>query len=102
MLQLYGSSIMAKIVLWYWSQDFPNHLANMNYAICFRIENGYCGIKYMQPASDIYSFTLSGDATICKSGNLSQFSVTRLGDFRKVLMTNVPLKEAKKYDDFLG
>jgi hypothetical protein len=46
--------------------DYPNHLANLNYAICFRIENGYCGIKYMQPTADIYSFTLSGDATICK------------------------------------
>lgn len=48
------------------NNDLPNHLANQNYAICFRIENGYCGIKYMQPAADIYSFTLSGDATICR------------------------------------
>jgi len=47
--------------------QLPNHLANLNYAICFRIENGYCGMKFSQPISDIYSFTLSGDATMCKS-----------------------------------
>lgn len=28
------------------SGDGPNHLANLNYAICFRIANGFCGIKY--------------------------------------------------------
>ena len=44
----------------------PNHLANLNYAICFRIANGFCGIKYSQVASDIYSFTLSGDASTLK------------------------------------
>lgn len=45
----------------------PNHLANLNYAICFRIANGFCGIKYSQVASDIYSFTLSGDASTLKN-----------------------------------
>ena len=26
----------------------PNHLANLNYAICIRVANGYCGVKYTQ------------------------------------------------------
>ncbi len=43
--------------------DGPNHLANLNYAICFRIENGFCGIKYSQVTSDVNSFTISGDAS---------------------------------------
>ena len=43
--------------------DGPNHLANMNYAICFRIENGFCGIKYSQVSSDTFSFTLSDDSS---------------------------------------
>ena len=45
------------------ADDGPNHLANLNYAICFRIENGFCGIKYSQVSSDLFSFTLSGDAS---------------------------------------
>eukprot|EP00093_Oithona_nana_P004803 04803.XXX_226673_223125_1 [CDS] Oithona nana genome sequencing. len=55
------------------SGDGPNHLANLNYAICFRIANGFCGIKYSQVSSDIYSFTLSGDAS-----NLNQLEKTRV------------------------
>ena len=42
--------------------DGPSHLANLNYAVCFRIENGFCGIKYGQVTSDTFSFTISGDA----------------------------------------
>ena len=45
------------------ADDGPNHLANLNYAICFRIENGFCGIKYSQVSSDLFSFTLTGDAS---------------------------------------
>lgn len=41
----------------------PNHLANLNYAICIRVDNGYCGIRYAQPTSDPFSFTLSRDAS---------------------------------------
>lgn len=55
------------------SGDGPNHLANLNYAICFRIANGFCGIKYSQVSSDIYSFTLSGDAS-----NINQLEKTRV------------------------
>lgn len=40
----------------------PNHLANQNYAVCIRVENGYCGIRYSQVTNDIYSFTVSGDS----------------------------------------
>ena len=44
--------------------DGPNHLAYLNYAICFRDEHGFCGIKFSQAAGDIYSFTVSGDASV--------------------------------------
>ena len=44
--------------------DGPNHLANLQYAICFRIENGFCGIKYSQVSADTFSFTISGDSSI--------------------------------------
>lgn len=43
--------------------DGPSHLANLNYAVCFRIENGFCGIKYGQITSDTFSFTISGDSS---------------------------------------
>ena len=33
-----------------------------NYAVCIRVENGYCGIRYSQVTNDIYSFTVSGDS----------------------------------------
>lgn len=36
----------------------PNHLANLNYAICIRMESGFCGIRYSQ--IDTFSFTLTG------------------------------------------
>ena len=39
----------------------PNHLANLNYAICIRMESGFCGIRYSQV--DKFSFTLSLDAS---------------------------------------
>lgn len=32
-----------------------------NYAVCIRVENGYCGIRYSQVSNDIYSFSVSGD-----------------------------------------
>ena len=35
----------------------------MQYAICFRIENGFCGIKYSQVSADTFSFTISGDSS---------------------------------------
>ncbi len=41
----------------------PNHLANLNYAVCIRVSNGYCGIKYSQSQGDPYSFTVSEDAS---------------------------------------
>ena len=43
------------------ADEDPNHLANLNYAICIRVANGYCGIRYSQVANDEYSFTISGD-----------------------------------------
>ncbi len=45
----------------------PNHLANQNYAMCIRVENGYCGISYSQVSTDLYSFTVSGDASPSES-----------------------------------
>ena len=58
------------------ADDGPNHLANLNYAICFRIENGFCGIKYSQVSSDLFSFTLSGDAsTITALGIIKVFGI---------------------------
>ena len=38
-----------------------NHLANLNYAACVRMESGYCGIRWSQYPSDAVSFTISGD-----------------------------------------
>ena len=38
----------------------PNQLANLNYAICIRMESGFCGIRYSQV--DNFSFAISGDA----------------------------------------
>ena len=26
----------------------PNQIANLNYAICMRMESGFCGIRYSQ------------------------------------------------------
>ena len=56
--------------------DGPNHLANLNYAICFRIENGFCGIKYSQVTSDIFSFTLTGDASALTALTKDQVEVS--------------------------
>ena len=50
------------------SANQPNHLANLNYAICIRVENGYCGVRYSQISTDPYSFTLSGDSSPSKNG----------------------------------
>ena len=38
-----------------------NHLANLNYAACVRMESGYCGIRWSQYPSDAVSFTISGE-----------------------------------------
>ena len=65
------------------SGDGPNHLANLNYAICFRIENGFCGIKYSQDPSDNFSFTISED-----SSNLG----AKLTDIQKVKYSDVNCK----------
>ena len=40
-----------------------NHLANLNYAACVRMESGYCGIRWSQYPNDMVSFTMSGDAS---------------------------------------
>ena len=40
--------------------DGVNHLANLNYAACVRMESGYCGIRWAQYPSDAVSFTISG------------------------------------------
>ena len=40
--------------------DGVNHLANLNYAACVRMESGYCGIRWSQYPNDAVSFTLSG------------------------------------------
>ena len=37
----------------------PNHLANLNYAICIRVANGYCGVKYTQVGEPIKGTVLS-------------------------------------------
>ena len=43
--------------------DGVNHLANLNYAACVRMESGYCGIRWSQYPNDAVSFTLSGIVT---------------------------------------
>ena len=40
--------------------DGVNHLANLNYAACIRMESGDCGIRWSQYPNDAVSFTLSG------------------------------------------
>ena len=40
----------------------PNQIANLNYAICIRMESGFCGIRYSQV--DNFGFTISGDASV--------------------------------------
>ena len=30
------------------TNDQPNQIANLNYAICIRMESGFCGIRYSQ------------------------------------------------------
>ena len=48
--------------------DGVNHLANLNYASCVRMESGYCGIRWSQYPNDAVSFTLSGADTDCWAG----------------------------------
>lgn len=33
--------------------DGVNHLANLNYASCVRMESGYCGIRWSQYPNDV-------------------------------------------------
>ena len=32
----------------------PNQIANLNYAICMRMESGFCGIRYSQVKKKIF------------------------------------------------
>ena len=73
------------------ADDGPNHLANLNYAICFRIENGFCGIKYSQVSSDLFSFTLSGDAS----------TITALGIIILKISTLQPQYNKPRNSEFL-
>lgn len=57
----------------------PNQLANLNYAICIRMESGFCGIRYSQV--DNFSFAISGDAAPVR---ISHFT----GIFDKALSSN--------------
>ena len=41
-----------------------NHLANLNYAACVRMESGYCGIRWSQYPNDAVSFTVSGQISM--------------------------------------
>ncbi len=59
--------------------DNPNHLANLNYAICIRIESGFCGIKYSQPVTDPYSFTISLDASGVSTATVKNYLLTVYG-----------------------
>lgn len=43
-------------------------LANLNYGVCIEMQPGYCSILWSQSASDIYSFTVSGD-TVASTAN---------------------------------
>ena len=61
------------------TNDEPNHLANLNYAICIRMEGGFCGIRYA--AVDSFSFTLSGDAsTIISATDAQTIAMVKYGD----------------------
>ena len=73
------------------ADDGPNHLANLNYAICFRIEKGFCGIKYSQVSSDLFSFTLSGDAS----------TITALGIIILKISTLQPQYNKPRNSEFL-
>ena len=42
-----------------------NHLANLNYASCVRMESGYCGIRWSQYPNDV---------SACKYWTTSKFS----------------------------
>jgi len=76
-----------------------------------RIENGYCGIKYSQPTTDIYSFTLSGDGSTSKSKRVSFESTLRQGSQTRgpraafgpprVSMRPAALAKNVGYEDFI-
>ena len=54
-----------------------NQLANMNYAICIRAANGFCGVRYSQVSTDPFSFTLTGDAVTSKSNDTKRIGLVR-------------------------
>ena len=56
----YYTGASGEIKSWNYKPDVsatndPNMLANLNYAICIRVENGYCGIRYSQAQDNIPS-----------------------------------------------
>ena len=63
--------------------DGVNHLANMNYAACVRMESGYCGIRWAQYPNDMVSFTLSGDASDLTSTSPKDVKSVVYGDDTK-------------------
>ena len=56
----------------------PNHLANLNYAICIRMESGFCGIRYAQV--DPFSFTLSENAMAITAATTLGTPMVKYGD----------------------
>lgn len=42
-------------------REGTRQIANTNYGICIAMAPGYCGIRWMRPTSDPYSFTVTGD-----------------------------------------
>ena len=57
----------------------PNQLANLNYAICIRMESGFCGIRYSQV--DNFAFTITGAAdTITETTTLDANNNVKYGD----------------------
>ena len=63
--------------------DGVNHLANLNYAACVRMESGYCGIRWSQYPNDAVSFTLSGDASKMTSTSPLDVKSVSYGDDTK-------------------
>ncbi len=59
----------------------------MNYAICVRPANGFCGIRYSQVTTDPFSFTVSGDAILSEDNCSIRFPALK--------------KEEVLYDPFL-
>ena len=56
----------------------PNQIANLNYAICIRMDSGFCGIRYSQV--DNFAFTVSGAANGITATTVLDKNLVKVGD----------------------